>query len=91
MQQMVARRWQKRPENRSVGRVRVMRFAALDAEAGYYGVWANACLLHVPRADLLAILARIHRALRPDGLFAASYKTGMDKGRDCFGKYFTSG
>lgn len=68
--------------------VRVLRFADLDAEARYDGIWANACLLHVPRQDLPVILARVHRALRPGGLFAASYKTGRDEGRDRFGRYF---
>jgi len=44
--------------------VRVMPFAALADVALYDGVWANACLLHVPRSDLTDVLSRIHRALR---------------------------
>lgn len=68
--------------------VRILRFAALDAEARYDGVWANACLLHVPRSGLPDILRRIHRALKPGGQFTASYKTGRDEGRDRFGRYF---
>jgi SAM-dependent methyltransferase len=51
--------------------VRVMRFDELEAEAAYDGVWANACLLHVPIEELPAILARIWRALRPGGVFQA--------------------
>jgi SAM-dependent methyltransferase len=68
--------------------VRVLRFDALAAEAEYDAVWANACLLHVPRAGLPAILARIHRALRPGGLFVATYKGGAREGRDSFGRLF---
>ena len=72
-----------------IGRpVRVMRFAELDAIDRYDGVFANACLLHVPRAGLADILARVHRALRPDGIFVASYKGGGEEGRDRFGRYF---
>ena len=34
------------------------------------------------------ILARIRRALKPDGLFYASYKIGHDDGRDSIGRYY---
>ena len=33
-------------------------------------------------------LARIHRALRPGGLFVASFKAGNGEGRDKFGRYY---
>ncbi|MEN3975397.1 class I SAM-dependent methyltransferase [Emcibacter sp. SYSU 3D8] len=69
-------------------RVRVMAFDALDAEGGYDAVWANACLLHVPMADLPGVLARIHRALKPAGLFYAGYKSGAGEGRDGLGRYY---
>lgn len=68
--------------------VRVLRFEHLDAEAAYDGVWACASLLHAPAAGLPGILARIHRALRPAGLFVACYKAGNGEGRDGFGRYF---
>ncbi len=72
-----------------IGRpVRVMRFAELDAEKTYDGVWASACLLHVPRGGLPDILARIHRALKSGGVHCASYKGGDGEGRDRFGRYF---
>ncbi len=50
-----------------------------NAVQDYDGVWANACLLHVPRADLSDVLQRIQRALRPCGLFYASYKAVRQK------------
>src|SRR5579872_2783461 len=68
--------------------VEVMRFDELDDHDAYHGVWASACLLHVPRDELGAILARIHRALRDDGVFYASYKIGESDGRDSLGRYY---
>ncbi|MXO90574.1 class I SAM-dependent methyltransferase [Pontixanthobacter aquaemixtae] len=70
-----------------VGRpVRVMRFDQLTALARYDAVWAHACLLHAPRADLSAIFAAIHRALRPAGWHFANYKLGDGEGRDLLGR-----
>lgn len=65
---------------------RQMRFDELEAIAVYDAVWAHACLLHVARADLPDILARIHRALRPGGLHYACYKLGDGEGRDLLGR-----
>ena len=65
--------------------VSVLLFEDLTAEAAFDGVWANACLLHVPRSVLAGILARVHLALRPDGAFYASFKAGEADGRDRFG------
>lgn len=67
---------------------RVMAFDALDADAAYDAVWANACLLHVPLASLPGVLARIHRALKPGGFFHAGYKAGAGEGRDGLGRYY---
>lgn len=68
--------------------VRVMRFADLDEVAAYDGVWANACLLHVPRAELPDVLRRIRRALKDGGHFHASFKAGAEEGADRFGRYY---
>lgn len=68
--------------------VRVMRFDELAERDAYDGVWACACLLHAPRAELTGDLALIHRALRPGGLFVASFKAGDSEGRDRFGRYY---
>ena len=65
---------------------RVMAFHELDAEAAYAGVWAQASLLHCPRAALPDVLARIHRALVPGGWHFASYKLGAGEGRDLLGR-----
>nr|WP_247713957.1 class I SAM-dependent methyltransferase [Qipengyuania xiamenensis] len=65
---------------------RVMRFDELDADAQYDAVWAHACLLHVARADLPAVLAAIRNALRPGGWHFANYKLGDAEGRDPLGR-----
>jgi len=56
--------------------VDAMQFDQLDEHEAYDGVWASACLLHVPRDELSGILRRIHRALKREGLFYASFKIG---------------
>lgn len=68
--------------------VRIMRFDELESREEYDGVWASASLLHVPRPELPAILARIHRSLKIGGLHCASYKVGGAAGRDSVGRYF---
>ena len=68
--------------------VETLLFHDLDKVEAYDGVWANACLLHVPRQELAQILALIRRALRPAGYFYASYKTGDADGRDTLNRYY---
>lgn len=66
--------------------VRQMRFDQLAAVAAYDAVWANACLIHVPRADCPAVFAAIRRALKPGGWHFASFKLGIGEGRDPLGR-----
>lgn len=68
--------------------VEAMLFHELDEQGVYDGVWASACLLHVPREELAGILGRIHRALKPSGVFYASFKIGESDGRDHLGRYY---
>ena len=68
--------------------VEVMRFDELEEREVFDGVWASACLLHVPKSELAGILTRIHCALKADGVFYASFKTGEDDGRDSLGRYY---
>jgi SAM-dependent methyltransferase len=75
--------------SRRLGRpVKTLLFGDLDEVEAYHGVWANACLLHVPRAELAQVLALIRRALKPGGAFYASYKTGHGDGRDTLNRYY---
>ena len=68
--------------------VEAMLFHQLAAQEAYDGVWASACLLHVPRDELAGILSRIRRALKPSGVFYASFKIGEGDGRDNLGRYY---
>ena len=69
--------------------VDAIRFDELNAHEEYDGVWASACLLHVPRDELADILTRIRRALKPGGAFYASFKIGEgNDGRDRLGRYY---
>ncbi len=74
---------------RRLGRpVETLRFDELDEQETYDAVWASACLLHVPKPGLQNVLARIWRALKPAGLFYASFKEGNADGRDTIGRYY---
>jgi SAM-dependent methyltransferase len=68
--------------------VETLLFQDLDAVEAYDGVWANACLLHVPREELVTVLSLIWRALKPAGVFIASYKEGDGDGRDTLDRYY---
>lgn len=72
-------------ERHDVG-ARLMRFDELDASEAYDAVWAHACLLHCPRAELPGVAGRIRRALRSGGLHCASFKLGDGEGRDLLGR-----
>ena len=75
--------------SRRLGRpVETLLFHDLDRVDAYDGVWANACLLHVPRPELARVLAQIWRALKPGGYFYASFKTGAAEGRDSLNRYY---
>jgi SAM-dependent methyltransferase len=71
--------------SRAVG---TLLFDDLDEVEIYDGVWANACLLHVPRAELAEVLRLIWRALKPGGHFYASFKAGEQDGRDTLDRYY---
>jgi SAM-dependent methyltransferase len=68
--------------------IETLLFHELDEVEAYDAVWANACLLHVPRTELADVLARIWRALKPEGVFYASYKEGEADGRDTLDRYY---
>jgi SAM-dependent methyltransferase len=68
--------------------VATLLFHDLKEIEAYAAVWANACLLHVPRDQLADVLSLIWRALEPGGLFYASYKAGDADGRDTLNRYY---
>lgn len=75
--------------SRRLGRaVETLLFHDLDKVEAYDGIWANACLLHVPRAELAQVLRLIWRALKAGGHFYASFKAGEQDGRDTLNRYY---
>jgi SAM-dependent methyltransferase len=75
--------------SRRLGRpVGTLLFHELDKVEAYDGVWANACLLHIPRSELADVLMLIWRALKPGGHFYASFKAGDADGRDTLNRYY---
>ncbi len=75
-------------EKRTGISVRLQEFGDLDDVAAFDGIWANASLLHVPRAGLASVFDRVCRALKPGGLLYASFKSGGTEGRDTLGRYY---
>jgi SAM-dependent methyltransferase len=75
--------------SRRLGRpVETLLFHDLDMVEAYDGVWANACLLYVPRPELAQVLTLIWRALKASGHFYASFKAGEEDGRDTLNRYY---
>ena len=68
--------------------VEVASFDELAVEAAYDGIWASFSLLHAPRAEMPGNLARIHRALRPGGVFYMGLKMGGHEARDAAGRFY---
>ena len=68
--------------------VATLLFDELDEVGTCDGIWANACLLHVPRAAVPGVIGRIHAALKAGGVFYASFKAGEAEGRDQFDRYY---
>ena len=68
--------------------VQHMLFQNLDAEDKYDGIWACASILHLPKAELIEVLGKIARALKPQGVLYTSFKYGDFEGIKN-GRYFT--
>lgn len=70
--------------------VKVMHstFQELNFENLFDGVWAQASLLHIPYNMTREIYGKIHRSLKSNGIFYASYKYGDNhmesSGRDFY-------
>ncbi|MGI9350627.1 MAG: class I SAM-dependent DNA methyltransferase [Rhizobiaceae bacterium] len=67
---------------------RLFLFEDLDSEKSYDGIWANFSLLHARKADFPNHLQRIHRALKPMGLFHIGMKLGEGERRDRLGRFY---
>ena len=64
-----------------------MTFQQMDFDAVFDGIWAAASLLHVLRDEIDTVMARMVAALKPGGIFYASFKYGTrEEVRD--GRFF---
>ncbi|WP_293457458.1 class I SAM-dependent methyltransferase [Phenylobacterium sp.] len=68
--------------------VEVTTFDRMDWTEAFDGIWTCASLLHVPRAELPAVLTRLRRALKPGGAWFISFKYGV-RDREVGGRHFT--
>ncbi len=68
--------------------VRVMSFEGLDDRDAFDAIWASASLLHVPKAELPALVTRLACALKPGGELLATFKAGEGEARDKLGRFY---
>lgn len=73
---------------KNIGRpVQCRKFDEIREKNIYDGIWANACLLHLPYSELVAVLNLLSHALKQSGIMYMSFKYGNFSGiRD--GRYF---
>ena len=60
--------------------VKQILFNDLEEKDRYDGIWANATLLHLPKAELKDVLKKLEKALKPNGILFASFKYGTFEG-----------
>lgn len=68
--------------------VKQMLFQELSEVCAYDGIWACASILHLPKAELVAVLRKLEAALKPEGYLYTSFKYGDFEGLRN-GRYFT--
>ena len=56
--------------------IHIQSFEDIDDECRFDAIWASSSLLHVPAADLPALLGQLWRALKPSGVFYLSFQSG---------------
>ena len=57
----------------------LLTFNEMTFEQEFDAVWACRSLLHVPYEEMRCAMENIHKALKPGGIFYASYKYGSEK------------
>ena len=61
---------------------RIMLFSEVDFVNSFDAVWSTAALIHVPSEELGDIIGRVHRALKPAGIFFLNFKHGVGEYTD---------
>jgi SAM-dependent methyltransferase len=64
-------------------------FDKIDFDGEFDAIWANACLLHVPRDEMPAVFQRLSKALKTGGVWYASFKEGQGEKISDDGRTFT--
>jgi len=54
-------------------------FEDIDFVQEFDGIWACASLIHVAKRDINSAVAKLERALKPNGVLYASFKYGDDE------------
>ncbi len=67
--------------------VKQMLFQELDDIDKYDGIWACSSILHLSKTDLLPVINKMVKALKPDGVIYTSFKYGNFEG-ERNGRYF---
>ncbi len=68
--------------------VKQMLFHELDETVQFDGIWACSSILHLPLEELVPVLEKMAKALKPQGIIYTSFKYGNFAG-ERNGRYFT--
>ena len=70
--------------------VMVSRFQEMSFCDEFDAVWACASLLHCPRSQIVDVLGRVTKSLKPNGVAYISFKWGENETIDDSGRYFNN-
>lgn len=65
-----------------------LSFQELDYLEIFEGIWACACLLHCPKSEMGAVIQRMTKALKSNGIIYMSFKYGEGERVDERGRFF---
>jgi 2-polyprenyl-3-methyl-5-hydroxy-6-metoxy-1,4-benzoquinol methylase len=67
---------------------KILKLQDLNIRNKYDGIWACAVLLHIPRAEIILVLKKLWRALKPGGIIFITLKEGSGERIAPDGRYF---
>lgn len=70
--------------------VMVSRFQEMSFCDEFDAIWACASLLHCPRSQIVDVLGRVTKSLKPNGVAYISFKWGENETIDNSGRYFNN-
>ena len=68
--------------------IQVQEFSDLNDTEAFDGIYANFSLLHAPKSEMPAHLARVSKALKSGGVLHLGLKAGDGEKRDRFGRFY---